>query len=198
MKLHGVLRSLPVLGNEERLTVELGLHTPVIGWSPATSIRCLRRGRARFLALEASPRHVEALSSVGRGREWLGWSVYGGRVSGDCWHAVRRAIANELALQRGWERTGAYGRGLGRLYRRGRGRERGHGFGLARHGARGVKRRGVLWRDRTRRTRGRLFLPLFKRLQRSQTCESCHESCANLFLAPRASYYVWVPMGDMP
>jgi hypothetical protein len=43
---------------------------------------------------------------------------------------------------------------------------------------------------RARRTRGRLFLPLFKRLQRSQTCESRHESCANLFLAPRASYYV--------
>jgi hypothetical protein len=43
---------------------------------------------------------------------------------------------------------------------------------------------------RARRTCGRLFLPLFKRLQRSQTCESCHESCADLFLAPRASSYV--------
>jgi hypothetical protein len=43
---------------------------------------------------------------------------------------------------------------------------------------------------RARRTRGRLFLPLFKRLQRSQTCESCHVSCADLFLAPRDSSYV--------
>jgi hypothetical protein len=43
---------------------------------------------------------------------------------------------------------------------------------------------------RAHRTRGRLFLPLFKRLQRSQTCESCHESCTDLFRAPRASSYV--------
>jgi hypothetical protein len=169
---------------------------PTIWWSPATLIRYLRRGRARFLAPEASPRHAEALSRVGWGGEWLGWPVYGGRFSGGRWHAVRRAIAGELALRRGWERAGVYGRSLGWLYRRGRGR--GHEFGLARRGASGVERRGMLWRARTCWTRGRLFLPLFKRLQRSQTCESCHESCANLFLAPRASYYVWVPMGDMP
>jgi hypothetical protein len=43
---------------------------------------------------------------------------------------------------------------------------------------------------RAHRTHRRLFLPLFKRLQRSQTCESCHESCVDLFLAPRASSYV--------
>ena len=50
---------------------------------------------------------------------------------------------------------------------------------------------GACSRDaRARRTRGRLFLPLFKRLQRSQTCESCHESCTDLFLAPRARSYV--------
>jgi hypothetical protein len=66
----------------------------------------------------------------------------------------------------------------------------GVGMGLAWHGARGAERQGVLWRARTRRTRGRLFLPLFKRLQGSQTCESRQRSCANLFLAPRASYYV--------
>jgi hypothetical protein len=36
-------------------------------------------------------------------------------------------------------------------------------------GARGAERRGVLWRARTRRTRGCLLLPLFKRLQGSQT-----------------------------
>jgi hypothetical protein len=61
---------------------------------------------------------------------------------------------------------------------------------LAQRGVRGAERWGVLSRARTRRTRGRLFLPLFKRLQGSQTCESRQGSCANLFLAPRASYYV--------
>jgi hypothetical protein len=30
-KLHGVLRSLPIQGIEERLTMELGLHSPVVG-----------------------------------------------------------------------------------------------------------------------------------------------------------------------
>jgi hypothetical protein len=40
--------------------------------------------------------------------------------------------------------VGVYGRSLDWLYRRGRGR--GHGFGLARRGARGAERRGVLWR----------------------------------------------------
>jgi hypothetical protein len=43
---------------------------------------------------------------------------------------------------------------------------------------------------RARRTHGRLFLPLFKRLQRSQACKSCHESCVDLFLAPMAISYM--------
>jgi hypothetical protein len=94
-ELHGVLRMLPVQGIEERFTVEFGLCTPAVGWSPAMSIRCLRRGRVRFLALEASPRHAEAIPRVGQGGEWLGWPVYGGWVSGGRWHAVRRAIAGE-------------------------------------------------------------------------------------------------------
>jgi hypothetical protein len=66
----------------------------------------------------------------------------------------------------------------------------GTGSCLAWRGACGAERRGVLSRARTRRTRGRLFLPLFKRLQGSQTCESRQGSCANLFLAPKASYYL--------
>jgi hypothetical protein len=79
--------------------------------------RCLRRGIVRFLALEPSPRHAEAIPRVGRGEEWLGWPVYGGWVSGGRWHAVRRAIAGELALRRGGERAAVYGQGLGWLYR---------------------------------------------------------------------------------
>jgi hypothetical protein len=43
---------------------------------------------------------------------------------------------------------------------------------------------------RARRACGRLFLHQFKRLQRSQACESCHESCADLFLAPMAISYM--------
>jgi hypothetical protein len=66
----------------------------------------------------------------------------------------------------------------------------GVGTGLVWRGARGAERWGMLWHARTRQTRGHLFLPLFKRLQGSQTCESRQGSCANLFLAPRASYYV--------
>jgi hypothetical protein len=131
-------------GIEGRLTVELGVLAPAVGWSPATSIRCLRQGRVWFLALEASPRHTEVIPRVGRGGEWLGWAVYGGRVSGDRWHAVRRAIVGDLTLRRGWERAGAYGRGLGRLYRHDAGT--GMGSCFAWRGARGAERRGGLWR----------------------------------------------------
>jgi hypothetical protein len=44
--------------------------------------------------------------------------------------------------------------------------------------ARGPSTEGVLWRCRARRTRGRVHLPKFLRLQRSQTCESRQMSCA--------------------
>jgi hypothetical protein len=63
-----------------------------------------------------------------------------------------------------------YGRSQDGFYSRGHGR--GRGVGMARGCARGRSAEGVLWRARTRRTRVRLFLPLFKRLLGSQTCES--------------------------
>jgi hypothetical protein len=44
---------------------------------------------------------------------------------------------------------------------------RGHGRGLARHGACGFGRRACSGKVRVRRTRGGVFLPLFKRLLRS-------------------------------
>jgi hypothetical protein len=62
----------------------------------------------------------------------------------------------------------------------------GGGTGLAWRGARGVRRRACSGEVRARRTRGGVFLPLFKSLLRLQTCESWQKSCANLFLAPRA------------
>jgi hypothetical protein len=68
----------------------------------------------------------------------------------------------------------------------------GAGMGLAWRGAvRAESSAGACSGDaRARRTRGGLFLPLFKRLQRSQACESCHESSADLFLAPMAISYM--------
>jgi hypothetical protein len=62
----------------------------------------------------------------------------------------------------------------------------GSGTGLAWRGARGVGRRACSGGVRAHRTCGGVFLPLFKRLLRSQTCESWQKSCADLFLAPRA------------
>jgi hypothetical protein len=56
--------------------VGLGSRSPAVGWSPVTLIRRLRRGRARFLALGASPRHVESIPRVGD--DSAGWSR-GGR-----------------------------------------------------------------------------------------------------------------------
>jgi hypothetical protein len=68
----------------------------------------------------------------------------------------------------------------------GAGAGNGTGFGLVRRGARGVGRWACSGEFRARRTRGGVFLPLFKSLLRSQTCESWQKSGADLFLAPRA------------
>jgi hypothetical protein len=103
-------------------------------------------------------RHAEAIPRVGRGGEWLGWPVYGGRVSSGRWHAVRRAIAGELALRRGGERAGVYGQGLSRLYRRGRGRGRKVLLSAAHAGPSAGACSGVA---RARRTRGHFLLPVF-------------------------------------
>jgi hypothetical protein len=115
--------------------------------------------------------------------EWLVWPVYGGRGLRSRWHLAHGANSDELGLGLVQQRAGVYSRGRDGFYRRGRGREVGVAWGCAR----GRSAEGVLWRAKTRRTRGHLFLPLFKRLQGLQTCESRQGSCANLFLAPRAS-----------
>jgi hypothetical protein len=92
----------------------------------------------------------------------LGWPVYGGRGLPGRWHLAHGATSDELELGLGQQRAGVYGRGRDGFYRsgRGRGREVGAAWGCA-HGR---SAEGVLWRARTRRTRVRLFLPLFKRL----------------------------------
>jgi hypothetical protein len=111
-------------------------------------------------ALGASPRSVEAIPRVGQGGEWLGWPVYGGRGLRGRWHLAHGANSGELELGLVQRRTGVYGRGRDGFYRRGRGR----GVGVARGCARGRSAEGMLWRARMRRTRGCLFLPLFKGL----------------------------------
>jgi hypothetical protein len=51
----------------------------------------LQRGKVRFLARGASPRHTGSSPRVGRGWERLYWPFYGGGCSGGCGHAVRGA-----------------------------------------------------------------------------------------------------------
>jgi hypothetical protein len=120
-KLHGVLRTLPVQGIDGRLVVELGLRAPAVGWSPATSIRCLRWGRVQSPALEASPRSIEAISRVEWGGEWLGWSVYSGRGLHGHYHLAHGANSGELELGLGQWCARVYGRGRDGFYRRGAG-----------------------------------------------------------------------------
>jgi hypothetical protein len=81
-----------VQGIEEQLTVELGLRSLVVGWSPTTLDWLLRRGKVWFLARGASPRHTQFSPRVGRGWERLCWLVYGGGCSGGHGHAVRGAM----------------------------------------------------------------------------------------------------------
>jgi hypothetical protein len=81
-----------VQGIEEQLTVELGLRSLAVGWSPATVDWLLRWDKVRFLAWGASPRHARSTPRVGRGWERLCWPVYSGGGSGGCGHAVRGAM----------------------------------------------------------------------------------------------------------
>jgi hypothetical protein len=149
-----------------------------------TLIRRLRRGRAQFLALGASPRHAESLSRVGRaGDGSVGRSTVAGAraAAGTLCAGQTPAISCSGEVESAWGHTtealaGFIGAGVGR----------GHGRGLARHGARGFGRRACYGKVRARRTRGGVLLPMFKRLLRSQTCESWPKSGADLFLAPMA------------
>jgi hypothetical protein len=146
-----------------------------------TLIRHLRRGRARFLALGASPRHVESIPRVGWGWGWLCWPVYGGRdraAAGtpspgqiSCSSEVESARGSTAEASRGFIDTGAGRR---------------HGRGLARCRARGVGRWACSGAFRAHRTCGSVHLPLFNSSPRSQTCESSQKSGADLLLAPRA------------
>ena len=121
-------------------------------------------------------RSVEANPRVRRDEEWLVRPIYGGRGLRGRWHAALWANAGELELGLGQGHAGVYGRGRGGFYSHGRGR--GRGVGTARGCARGWSAEGVLWLARVRRTRGRVHLPEFLRLQSSKACESHQMSCA--------------------
>jgi hypothetical protein len=148
----------------------------------------LRRGKVRFLAWGASPRHARSTSRVGRGWERLCWPVYGGGGSGGRGHAVCRANAGDL-----WRGEVESTRGstveasVGFI---GAGASRRHGRGLARRGARRVGRWACSGALRARRTRGSVLLPLFNSSPRSQACESWQKSGAGLLLAPRVVSYM--------
>jgi hypothetical protein len=148
-----------VQGIEEQLTVELGLRSPTVGWSPATVDWLLRRGKVRFLARGASPRHVRSTPRVGRDWERLCWPVYGGGCSGGRGHAVRGAMPViwcfgevERARRSMVEVPGGFiGAGAGN----------GAGSALVRRGAHGGGRRACSGELRAHRTRGSLLLFLF-------------------------------------
>jgi hypothetical protein len=119
----------------------------------------LRRGKVRFLARGASPRHARSTPRVGRGWERLCWPVYGGGCSGGRGHAVRGAMP-VIWCSGKVERTrrstvdvsgGFIGAGAGN----------GVGSALVGRGARGGGRRACSRELRARRTRGSLFLFLF-------------------------------------
>jgi hypothetical protein len=97
-----------VQGIEEQLTVELGLRSPAVGWSPATVDWLLRRGKVWFLARGASPRHAGSTPRIWRGWERLCWPVYDGGGSGGRGHAVRGAmpvIWCSGEVERAWRST---------------------------------------------------------------------------------------------
>jgi hypothetical protein len=151
-------------GIEEQLTVELGLRSPAVGWSPTTVDWLLRRGKVRFLARGASPRHARSTPRVGRGWGRLCWPVYGGGGSGGCGHAVRGAMPVTWCsgeVERAWRSmvdiSGAF-----------IGAGNGAGSALVQHGARGGARRACSGELRARRTRGSLFLFLFYPLLNGQ------------------------------
>jgi hypothetical protein len=102
----------------------------------------LRRGKVRFLARGASPRHARCTPKVGRGWERLCWPVYGGGGVG--WPRARRARGNagDLVLREGRACAEEYDQRLWGLYRRGQRRRLGFG---AMRGTRG-RASGVLWR----------------------------------------------------
>jgi hypothetical protein len=139
----------------------------------------LRRGKVRFLARGASPRHARSTPRVERGWERLCWSVYGGGGSGGRGHAVCRVNAGEVESTRGSTVEASVGF-------IGAGASRRHGRGSARRGARGVGRFACSVTLRARRTRGSVLLPLFNSSPRSQACESWQKSGAGLLLAPWA------------
>ena len=134
---------------------------------------------------------TEVCTSFSEGWTGLGMAPPAGLRCQRDWAAadsLRTANGDELTPARCGGCAEGCSRSLGGLYKLGRGPRRWFGSGAAR-GMRG-RARACSGAGRRRRTRGSEFLPMFKRFQRSQTCESRHESGADLLLAPRAISHV--------
>jgi hypothetical protein len=172
-----------VQGIEEQLTVELGLRSPAVGWSPATVDWLPRRGKVRFLARGASPRHAPSTPRVGHDWERLCWPVYGGRCSGGRGHAVHGAMP---VIWWGRVRAEEYGRSPWGFYRRGRGQRRRLGFGATR-GTRG-RASGVLWRAQSASNKW-LFasVVILPSAERPKRANLALRPVRDLFPAPRAT-----------
>jgi hypothetical protein len=146
---------------------------------------------AKQTPIPCSGSFTEVCTVFSEGWTGLGMALLAGLRWQRDWAAadtLRTGKRQRARLRRGLRVRGRVQSKLGGFYRRGRGPWRWLGSGAA-LGMRG-RARACSGAGRKRRTRGGVFLPLFKRLQRSQTCESCHESGAGLFLAPRAISHV--------
>jgi hypothetical protein len=146
----------------------------------------LQRGKVRYLARGASPRHARSTSRVERGWERLCWPVYGGGGSSGRGHAVRgampviwcsgeveRARRSTVEVHGGFIGTGA---GNGAV------------LALARRGARGGGRRACSGELRARRTRGSLLLSCSTTsAERPKRANLALRPVRNLFPAPRAT-----------
>jgi hypothetical protein len=185
---HGVTQRLCAQGIEGWWSGLPGPRAPAGVRAPASVDWLLRRRKLRFLARGASRRCAQASPRAGRGWGWLCWPVYGGRGVERPRARCARANGDGLTPVRCGGCAERCSRSLGGIYKLGRGPRRGFGSGAAR-GVRG-RARACSGAGRRRRTRGSEFLPMFKRFQRSQTCESRHESGADLLLAPRAISHV--------
>jgi hypothetical protein len=144
----------------------------------------LRRGKVRFLARGASPRHALSTPRVEHGWGRLGWPVY----DGGCWVAAGTPFAGQTPVISGSSevestRGSMVEASVGFI---GASASRRHGHSLARRGARGVGRWACSGAFRACRTRGSVLLPLLNSSPRSQACESWQKFGACLLLAPRA------------
>jgi hypothetical protein len=163
-ELHGVSQRPCAQGIEGWLSGLPGPRTPAGLRAPASVDWLLRRSTLRFLARGASRGCAQSSPRAGRGWEWLYRPVHGGRGVRRPRTRCAQANGDELTPVRCGGCAEEYNLSLGGFYKRGRGPWRWLGSGAA-LGVRG-RARACSGAGRRHRTRGGVFLPVFKRLQR--------------------------------